>query len=72
MFFDSGAALSLLVNTPYKVKNNLETEIGQTITSVTNNLSTKSIQKDALIKSLQIGKYKLGENVILWHQTKLV
>lgn len=64
VFFDSRANLSLLVNTPYKLKTHLETEIGKTITSENNNLSTRSIQKDALIKSLQISKYKFGENVV--------
>lgn len=64
VLFDSGAGLSLLINTPYKINKNLLTEIGKSITTESENLSSKSIQQDAVIKSLQIGKFKFGENVI--------
>lgn len=64
VFFDSGAALSLLVNTPFKLQNRITEKIGKTIETQTNNLSTVSVQQEALIASLLIGKFKFGEHVI--------
>jgi hypothetical protein len=61
VFFDSGAGLSLLVNTPFKKKNNLLESIGKTIISESDNLSSKSIQQEAVIKSLQISQFTFGE-----------
>ena len=64
VFFDSGAALSLLVNTPFKLRNRVTQQVGRTIETQTNNLSSASVQQEALIASLQIGKFKFGEHVI--------
>lgn len=64
VFFDSGAGLSLLVNTPFKIKTNLSNEIGTTLTSKTDNLSTQSVIQDGIIRSLQIGKFVFGEHPI--------
>lgn len=64
VFFNSGTGLTLLVNSPYKIKHNLTEEIGNTITRENDNLTSKSIQQDGTIKSLQIGKYTLGERTI--------
>lgn len=64
VFFDSGAALSLLVNTPFKLQNHITEQVGKIIETQTNNLSSASLQQEALIASLQIGKFKFGEHVI--------
>jgi len=64
VLFDSGAALSLLINTPYKEQNDLLNQLGKTIETQNNNLSKTSTQIETLISSIQIGKFKLGENVI--------
>jgi hypothetical protein len=61
VFFDSGAGLYLFVNTPFKTKNKLLEIIGKTITSESENLSSKSVQQEAIIKSLQIHQFNFGE-----------
>ena len=58
IFFDSGAGLSLLLNTPFINENNLLAKVGKTINSTTDNLSNKTKTAETLIKSLEIGDYK--------------
>jgi hypothetical protein len=64
VLFDSGAALSLSINTPYKSKHNIKEKTGKTIVSENNNLSTTSIQEEGLIQSLQIGRFKFEKMAI--------
>jgi hypothetical protein len=63
-FFDSGAGLTFLMNTPFKEKNNIVQDIGKILVSSSQNLSAKALTQIALIKSLQIGAFKFGENCI--------
>lgn len=55
ILFDSGAGLTLLVNTPYKEKNDLLNKIGEKITYTSTNLSNKTNYNKGLIKSIQLG-----------------
>ena len=55
ILFDSGAGLTLLVNTPYKEKNDLLNKIDKKITYASTNLSNKTYYSKGLIKSIQIG-----------------
>ncbi|HFK5529343.1 TPA: aspartyl protease family protein [Elizabethkingia anophelis] len=55
ILFDSGAGLSLFVNTPYKEKNKLLDKIDKKITFASNNLSNKTNYEKGLIKSITLG-----------------
>ncbi|MCL1690168.1 hypothetical protein CMT57_17560 [Elizabethkingia anophelis] len=55
ILFDSGAGLTLLVNSPYKEKNELSDKIGNKITFVSHNLSNKTNHEKGLIKSITLG-----------------
>ena len=55
ILFDSGAGLTLLVNTPFKEKNNLLDKVGKKITRSSNNLSNKTNYSKGLIRSIQLG-----------------
>ncbi|WP_278554665.1 aspartyl protease family protein [Elizabethkingia bruuniana] len=55
ILFDSGAGLSLLVNSPYKEKNKLLNKIDEKITLISNNLSNKTNYEKGLIKSITLG-----------------
>lgn len=55
ILFDSGAGLTLLVNSPYKEKNKLSDKIGDKITFTSNNLSNKTNYEKGLIKSITLG-----------------
>ncbi len=57
IFFDSGAGLSLLINTPFKEENQLMSKIGKHINTVTHNLSQKTEVSTAIIKSLTISNF---------------
>ncbi len=57
ILFDSGAALTLLVNTPFKETNKLSQKIGKTSVSEGQDLFTKNKQEQASIKSIQIGPH---------------
>lgn len=62
ILFDSGAAaVTLLINKPFKDKNQLTQNMGKILKSENQNLSSKSITEDAAVKSLQIGDFKFGE-----------
>ena len=64
ILFDSGAALTLLINTPYNEKTKLSQKAGKSLISDFENLHNKSISKDIAIKSMNIGGYNLSEMVI--------
>lgn len=58
IFFDSGAGLLLMLNTPFQEKNNIIKQVGKTVSSTNNNLSDKSVTTLSVIKSLEIATYK--------------
>ncbi|MDY2587145.1 aspartyl protease family protein [Winogradskyella aquimaris] len=64
IFFDSGAALTLSINTPYNKRYKLNEKVERSIISETENLSSKSISEDIAIKSLDIGAFTLEDMVI--------
>lgn len=64
VLFDSGAALSLSINTPYKLKHDIKKKTGKTIVSENNNLSTTSIQEEGMIRSLQIGRFRFNQLIV--------
>jgi hypothetical protein len=64
VFFDSGAALTLSVNTPYNKRHKLNKKVNRLLVSETENLNSKSISKDITIKSMTLGGYNLDEMVI--------
>jgi len=55
ILFDSGARLTLLVNTPYKEKNDLINKIGEKVLYSSRNLSNNTNYNKGLIKSIQLG-----------------
>jgi hypothetical protein len=55
VLFDSGARLTLLVNTPYKEKNDLLNKIGKKVSYSSRNLSNNTNYSKGLIKSIQLG-----------------
>jgi hypothetical protein len=60
VFFDSGAALTLLVNTPFK-KDNLSTDaLGKTIRSVSRDLSKETLLEETAIESIELGEFKFS------------
>ncbi|MCL1670027.1 aspartyl protease family protein [Elizabethkingia ursingii] len=59
ILFDSGASLSLLVNAPYKEKNNLLSKMSRKITYSSSNLSNKTNYSKGLIESLQLGNTRI-------------
>ena len=64
ILFDSGAGLTLLVNTPYNEKHKISTKADKSLVSESENLHAKSISEDIAIKSMFIGGYDLSEMVI--------
>ncbi len=55
ILFDSGARLTLLVNTPYQEKNHLLNKIDEKISYSSRNLSNNTNYTKGLIKSIQVG-----------------
>ena len=64
ILFDSGANLTLLINTPYNEKNELSQKADKSLISEFENLHGESISEDIAIKSMNVGGYELGEMVI--------
>ena len=61
ILFDTGAGLTLLINTPYNEENKLSEKAGKSLVSKSENLHGKSISEDIAIKSMNIGGYNLSE-----------
>ncbi|MET0465973.1 MAG: aspartyl protease family protein [Chitinophagaceae bacterium] len=60
VFFDSGAALTLLVNSPFK-KDNLSADvIGKTIVSKSRDLSKENLLEETAIESIQLGEFRFA------------
>lgn len=57
ILFDSGAALTLMLNTPFIEKNQLRKKIGKTIVSPGQDLYKENKIEQTAIKSIQIGIY---------------
>lgn len=64
ILFDSGAGLTLLINTPYNEENKLSEKAGKSLISKSENLHGESISEDIAIKSMNIGGYQLNEMVV--------
>jgi len=64
ILFDSGAGLTLLINTPYNKENKLSEKAGKSLISKSENLHGESISEDIAIKSMNIGGYQLNEMVV--------
>lgn len=64
ILFDSGAGLTLLINTPYNEKNQLIKKAGKSLVSESENLHGESTSESIAIQSMNIGSYKLNEMVI--------
>ena len=64
IFFDSGAARTLSINTPYNKRHKLNKKVDRRLISEIENLNKKSILKDIAIKSMTIGEYTMDEMVI--------
>jgi hypothetical protein len=60
IFFDSGAGLTLLMNSPFCKQNNVTAKVGKIISSTTNNLSNKTKTQEVLIKRLEMGQYRFN------------
>lgn len=58
IFFDSGAGLTLSVNTPFSKKHKLQQKANKSIISKSQNLSRTSVSERIAIKSLQIDKFR--------------
>lgn len=64
VFFDSGAGLNLLINAPFAEKHNILLQADKTLTTTTDNLTTKSISEEIKLKSLKIGNYTFSNFIV--------
>lgn len=64
ILFDSGASLTLLINTPYNEKHKLSEKTGKSLISKSENLHGESISERIAIQSINIGGYELNDMVI--------
>lgn len=70
ILFDSGAGLTLLINTPFSEIHKLSEKVGKSLISKSENLHGESISEEIAIQSLKIGGYELDEMVIRIAQDK--
>ncbi|QTE24031.1 aspartyl protease family protein [Polaribacter cellanae] len=61
ILFDSGAALTLLINTPYNKQHNINKKAGKSLISKSENLYGESISEVIAIESLNVAGYKLND-----------
>ena len=64
ILFDSGAALTLLINTPYNENSKLSQKAGKSMISSKESLNGTSISEKVAIKSMNISGYELSEMTI--------
>ncbi|MFY0603399.1 MAG: aspartyl protease family protein [Flavobacteriaceae bacterium] len=64
ILFDSGAGLTLSVNTPFSKQKRLSEKSGKSIVSKSQNLSRTSISEEVAISSLTIGGYEFKDLTI--------
>ena len=64
ILFDSGAGLTLLVNTPYHETHGIRKKVDTYLVNESENLSGTSKSERIAISSLKIGAFELGEMVV--------
>ena len=64
ILFDSGAGLTLLINTPYNNKNEISKNAGKSLIESFENLHGKSVSESIAIKSMQINDFNFGEMIV--------
>jgi hypothetical protein len=64
VLFDSGAGLTLLINSPYNETHQVSEKAGKNLISSSENLHSKSISEDIAIQSMEIGGYNFKEMVV--------
>lgn len=64
ILFDSGAGLTLSINTPFKKNNNIDKKISKSIISKSESLSKASISEKVAISSLTIGRFTFKDLTI--------
>ncbi|NQX85925.1 MAG: aspartyl protease family protein [Flavobacteriaceae bacterium] len=64
ILFDSGAGLTLLINTPYNENHKLSKKAGKSLISKSENLHGESISEEIAIQSMNIRGYEFDEMVI--------
>lgn len=60
VFFDTGAALTLLMNSPFSQRNKIAEKAVKSLISKSDNLNKTSISEEVAIKSIKIGNFLLG------------
>lgn len=60
-FFDSGAGLTVLMNTPFNLENKILEQSKKSITTSNNNLSKKSISNEIIIRNFSFLGYDFSE-----------
>ncbi|MEJ5992929.1 aspartyl protease family protein [Pedobacter sp. Du54] len=70
ILFDSGAAATLMVNTPFKEKNQIANKIGKTITYQGQDLFKENKLEQGGIKSIQMGTYMFDNLPVTLTSTK--
>jgi hypothetical protein len=64
ILFDSGAALTLFINTPYNEKYKLNEKSGKSLISKSENLHGTSIKEDIAIESMNFAGFEFKEMVV--------
>jgi len=64
ILFDSGAALTLFINTPFNEKNKLSQKAGKSLISKSESLDGASIREDIAIESMNFAGYEFNEMVV--------
>lgn len=64
ILWDSGADLTLVINTPYAEKNNLISKVDKSLIDKAENLHGTSLHERIAIESININGYKLDELVV--------
>ena len=57
VLFDSGAGLSLLINTPFNQTHDVVSKMGKTTSNSLNNLSKKSVSTDGILENISFSKF---------------
>lgn len=70
VLFDSGAAQTLSINTPFVKKNNLNSLVDKKVVLKSENLGSTSTSEKIAIESVRIGKYKLNDLSIILSEDK--
>ncbi len=61
VFFDSGAGLTMLMNSPFAASNEISNKVKKRLISKSENLHGESTSEKIAIKSMNIGGYQLSE-----------